>query len=534
MRNNRLMTGTICAAILGAMITFHAYGDTIAAGNYSAPVETQAVTAEAEVSVEVEESSSAEDSYTEDLSTENSSAESFSEENAYTGNSSTQNSSTEGVTGETGSDTSGTLIDTSDLFSDRDLEQAADLAGAEHVTVEDGQTVTVKTAGVYVLSGTAANAQVVVEAGDEDKVQLVLDGVTMTNDSSPCIYVKNADKVFVTTASGSENTLTVSGSFTDDGTTSTDAVIFSKDDLVLNGTGTLTVSSSENGITSKDDLKVTGGTLKITCAADALEANDSIRIADGTIEITSSKDGLHAENEEDNTIGYVYIGGGSLTVNAADDAVHATTIVQVDGGTLNLTAAEGIEGTYILLNSGSVTIAASDDGINAGQKSNISTPTVEINGGELTITMGSGDTDAIDSNGNLLLNGGTLDLTAQSPFDYDGTAQNNGATIIVNGTQTDTITNQMMGGGMRGGMGGGNFSADGSGEMQGNFKRGGAAAGNWQGGGSSSDGSGEVQGNFKRGGAADNRQGGGSSGFGNHGPVHRDEAFNEAFSSGST
>ena len=142
-----------------------------------------------------------------------------------------------------------------------------------------------------------------------------------------------------------------------------------------------------------------------------------------------------------------------MTVEAGDDAIHATTIAQVDGGTIELTGAEGIEGTYIQINGGEISIAAADDGINAGQKSNFATPTVEVNGGELTIVMGSGDTDGVDANGNLYLNGGTLNITAQNPFDYDGTAQNNGATLIVNGTETDTITSQ-MGGGMRGGMGG--------------------------------------------------------------------------------
>ena len=83
--------------------------------------------------------------------------------------------------------------------------------------------------------------------------------------------------------------------------------------------------------------------------------------------------------------------------------------------------------------------------------------------------MGSGDTDGVDSTGNIILNGGMLDITAQSPFDYDGTAQNNGATIIVNGSETDTITNQMMGG--HGGMGGemGGHMGGGHGRMNGGF-----------------------------------------------------------------
>lgn len=421
MRKTKFVTAAICAVMLSAMTAFHAYCDTSAASASELTSGTE--TYVSETVQEVADTSAAETIYN--------------------------------VSGTDTASTSGSsALDTSDLFSSRDLEQTADLTGAENITVSDGETYTVSKEGVYVVTGSASNAQIVVSAGDEDKVQLVLDSVSITNESTPCIYVQNADKVFVTTTD-SENTLTVSGAFTADGDTNTDAVIFSRDDLVVNGTGTLTIVSSENGISGKDDLKVTGGTINITCTADALEANESILVADGTISIKSDKDGLHAENDEDNTVGYIYIADGTITIEAGDDAIHATTIAQVDGGTIDLTGAEGIEGTYIQINGGEISIAAADDGINAGQKSNFATPTVEVNGGELTIVMGSGDTDGVDSNGNLYLNGGTLNITAQSPFDYDGTARNNGATLIVNGSETDSITNQMMGGGgMRGGMGG--------------------------------------------------------------------------------
>ena len=425
MRKTKFVTAAICAVMLSAMTAFHAYCDTSAASASELTSGTE--TYVSETVQEVADTSAAETIYN--------------------------------VSGTDTASTSGSsALDTSDLFSSRDLEQTADLTGAENITVSDGETYTVSKEGVYVVTGSASNAQIVVSAGDEDKVQLVLDSVSITNESTPCIYVQNADKVFVTTTD-SENTLTVSGAFTADGDTNTDAVIFSRDDLVINGTGTLNIVSSENGISGKDDLKVTGGTINITCTADALEANESILVADGTISIKSDKDGLHAENDEDNTVGYIYIADGTITIEAGDDAIHATTIAQVDGGTIDLTGAEGIEGTYIQINGGEMSIAAADDGINAGQKSNFATPTVEVNGGELTIVMGSGDTDGVDSNGNLYLNGGTLNITAQSPFDYDGTARNNGATLIVNGSETDSITNQMMGGGgmgggMRGGMGG--------------------------------------------------------------------------------
>ena len=355
------------------------------------------------------------------------------------------------------------IMNADDEFSSRDMEQTADLSDATYLTLESGEDITITAAGVYVISGSAKESTIIVEAGDEDKVQLVLDGVTITNTSTPCIYVKNADKVFVTTTD-STNKLTVSGTFAADGDTNTDAVIFSKDDLVLNGVGTLTISSTDNGITSKDDLKITGGTISISCTSDAIEANDSIRIAGGDITIKSKKDGLHAEYDEDTSVGYIYICGGTLNITASDDAIHATTIVQIDDGTLNLSAREGIEGTYVQINGGTITISASDDAINAGQKSKSYTATIEITGGYITIKMGSGDTDAVDSNGNLYVNGGTLDITANSPFDYDGTAKYTGGTIIVNGQTVNTITNQMMGGaggfgnqGGFGGFGGGRF-----------------------------------------------------------------------------
>ena len=352
----------------------------------------------------------------------------------------------------TANTTSTGMINATELFTNRDLTQNADLTDAKYYTVSDGQNINITSEGVYVISGSASNVTITVDAGDNDKVQIVLDGVSITNSSSPCIYVKNAEKVFVTTTS-TDNALSVTGTFTADGTTNTDAVIFSRDDLVINGLGTLTINSTDNGISCKDDLKVTGGTITINCSSDGLEANDSIAIADGSITISTSKDGLHAENDDDNTTGYVYICGGTLNITAGDDGIHATTVAQIDGGTMNITAAEGIEGAFVQINSGTIGITSSDDGINGSNKSSAYSVTVEINGGDITINMGQGDTDAIDSNGNLHINGGTLNISASSPFDYDGQASYTGGTMIVNGSQTTTITNQMMGGGM-GGMGG--------------------------------------------------------------------------------
>ena len=356
------------------------------------------------------------------------------------------------TTSKSSAEASNTSADSSSVFTDRDLTQTADTSNAKKLTLSDGKDVTITEAGVYIISGTAKDVSIIVDAADDAKVQLVLENANITNADSPCIYVKNADKVFVTTASGSENTLTVSGSFTADGDTNTDAVIFSKDDIVLNGEGKLNISSTDNGISGKDDIKITGGTIIISCTADAIEANESISVADGNITINTQKDGLHAENDEDNTQGSIYISGGTFDITAGSDGIQATTTLVIDSGTFNISSAEGIEATNITINDGNITISASDDGINAASKSTAESVCITINGGNIKITMGQGDTDGIDSNGDLYITGGTVDITGQSTCDYDGKAEKTGGTLIINGQETDTIPNQMMGG--RGGMGG--------------------------------------------------------------------------------
>ncbi len=360
--------------------------------------------------------------------------------------------STEAVTAAANVSSDG-AIDATDMFTDRDLRQTADLSDATYYTVSDGEDIEITSEGVYVLSGTAKNVTVTVDTDDQAKVQIVLDGVSITNDDFPCIYVKSADKVFVTTTD-SENYLAVTGTFVTDGDTNTDGVIFSKDDLVLNGVGTLVIESSDNGVVSKDDLKVTGGTIEIDCQNHGLEAHDLIAVCDGNITIVSPEDGLHAEDDDDDTVGAIYICGGTFNIDVGDDAIHGTTIIQIDDCDMTLNGAEGIEATYIQINGGNISITASDDGINAGQKSNSYSIVIEINDGNINIVMGSGDTDGIDSNGNLYVNGGTIDITGQSAFDYDGVGQYNGGTIIVNGVETNQLSNQMMGGGGMFGPGG--------------------------------------------------------------------------------
>ena len=298
-------------------------------------------------------------------------------------------------------------------YSDRDMEQSPDTSEAKTIEVADGQTLSITEEGTYILQGTASDCTVLVNA-PEAKVQLILDNVTVTNTSSPAIYVLDADKCFVTTADGSENALTVSGTFTEDteNDVKTDAVIFAKSDLTLNGKGTLTISSTDNGITSKDELTVTGGTYNITASGKGLESNDSTAICDGTFTID---------------------------------------------------AKEGMESTYVRIDGGTFEISASDDGINAAANSDKNEVQVEINGGTLSIKMGAGDTDGIDSNGDLTINGGNISIECNSPFDYDGTGELNGGTVVVNGEEVTELTNQFGGGMGKGGMGKEGMTPDGHG-----------------------------------------------------------------------
>ena len=342
------------------------------------------------------------------------------------------------VTEKTETAVSAVMPDTENMFTERDLTQTADLTGAEQITVSDNQEIRITQAGVYILTGSAKSTTVTVDAGDEDKVQIVLNGVSITNTDTPCIYVQNADKVFITTTD-TENNLAVTGEFREDGT-ETDGVIFAKDDLVLNGTGSLTLHSSDNAVVCKDILKITGGTYIITADDAAFEANDAILVYDGNITVLACEDGFHAENDEDDSTGYIYIRDGQIMVSGEDDAVHGTTLVQIDGGDISLTAAEGIEATHILINGGELSISASGDGLNAGRKSSAYIPVIEITGGYITITMGQGDCDAVDANGNIYMSGGTLEISAESAFDYDGEAEYTGGTIIVNGTEINMIT----------------------------------------------------------------------------------------------
>lgn len=259
---------------------------------------------------------------------------------------------TDGSIANTGSDTSDTVVmpDSASMFTDADktpsydensvvtiaLDGNAATANSDAVTAADGK-VTISSPGSYIVSGTGNNVSIIVDlpADTIEKVRLILDNVSITNDDFAAIYVKNADKTFIILKG--ENALGVTGDFVTVDENKVDGAVFSKDNIVFQGDGSLTIASSGHGIVGKDDVKFTGGTISVTAANHGVEANDSVRIASANITIVSGKDGVHVENISDTMKGYFYMESGYLKITAGYDGIDASGTVQVTGGITDIT-----------------------------------------------------------------------------------------------------------------------------------------------------------------------------------------------------
>ena len=245
-----------------------------------------------------------------------------------------------------------------DMFTDRDYEEdyqeedcvSVTLSGtsasssSDSVEISDS-TITITEEGTYLISGTLSDGMIIVNATDTAKIQLIFEGVDINSETSAPLYILEADKVFLTLAEGSENTLSNSGTYTAIDDSNIDSVIYSKQDLTLNGAGSLTISSpGGHGIVSNDDLVITDGTYNITAASHGLKANDCIRITgDSQLTVTAGKDGIHAENDEDTSLGFVYISDGTIEVEAEGDGISAGSYMQISGGTFQVLAGGGSE-----------------------------------------------------------------------------------------------------------------------------------------------------------------------------------------------
>jgi hypothetical protein len=320
--------------------------------------------------------------------------------------------------------------DTSDLSYVR-LEGDSITFEGNGVTV-DGSIVTITAAGTYSISGTLNDGQIIVDTEDEETVYLVLDGADITYSTSAPLFVSNAEKTVITLADGSENFVTDGASYVFEDTESDEpnATVFSKDDLTINGTGSLIVNANyNNGIASKDDLKITGGTITVNAVNDGIKGRDSIAVLDGIITVNAGGDGLQSNNDGDPEQGYVSIEGGTLSITAGLDGIQAETSLSVSGGEITIITgggsvvsssgggwggrgmegnpnktAESVKGLKagvdLTITDGVIQIDSLDDAIHSDNS-------ITINGGELLLASGD---DGIRSDAALTINGGNLNI----------------------------------------------------------------------------------------------------------------------------
>ncbi|MGN0305152.1 MAG: carbohydrate-binding domain-containing protein, partial [Lachnospiraceae bacterium] len=251
------------------------------------------------------------------------------------------------------SDTSS--LNTTEYFSPRDFEVGYDESQSAIITLNgdtatsssdavqiSGSKVTITDEGTYILKGTLNDGMIIVNTEKTDKTQIVLNDAAIHSETSAAIYVLQSDKVFITTAPDTTNTLSNGGTFTPIDENNIDAVIYSREDITLNGSGTLVVASpAGHGVVSKDSLTVTSGSYEINCASHGFEAKDDMSIANADFTIVSGKDGIHAENADDASLGFVYIQSGTFDISAEGDGISAAAYMKIEDGSFTLLTGGG-------------------------------------------------------------------------------------------------------------------------------------------------------------------------------------------------
>ena len=266
-------------------------------------------------------------------------------------------------------------------YSKRDMDASFDESSATKITLSgdsasvsgsgaaaEGSTVTISTAGTYIVSGNLTNGSITVTTSENDKVQIVLNGVKIASSSGPAIDIQSADKCFITLAEGTQNSLSDGSAFASE---DANACIYATCDLTINGSGSLDVSGNyRHGVFSKDDLVVYGGSINVSAVEDGLNGKDSVKIGAGDISIDSGADGVKSSKSTNPEKGFVYVSGGSLSINAEDDGVQAKTHLCIAGGSIEIDAADDalhsdLEGA---LNGGSTSVRSGDDAFHCEMK----------------------------------------------------------------------------------------------------------------------------------------------------------------------
>lgn len=328
----------------------------------------------------------------------------------------------------------------------------------------NGSTATITAEGTYRISGSLTDGQLMVDAS-KSVVKLVLVDASLASSSTSPLYVLKAARTIVIVPDGSKSTVVDGKGYCTD--TEPNAAIFANSSLAFfgEGTGTLTVTGRcGDGVSTDDGLIVKSGVLEVSAVDDALRGKDYLIVRGGTVRASASTGHALKSDEEENTgAGFITVEGGTLELSSdGGDAIHATTDVKISGGTFAMSASsqginaarsvtidggelvmagvsEGIESKSITINAGSLSIDATDDSLNAtagvgGESADGST--LVINGGFVRLNSSRGD--AVDSNGDVKITGGTVVAHGPSSqpevgLDFNGQCLIEGGTVVISG-----------------------------------------------------------------------------------------------------
>ena len=305
--------------------------------------------------------------------------------------------------------------------------------------------VTITKAGTYSISGKVEDGQIIVNAGDEDKVYIILNGADINCSNSAPIYVKNAKKAILSLADGTENNICDGEKYVLEDSSSNDpnAAIFSKDDMAIIGSGKLTVNANyNNGISSNDDLKIQSGNIVVNAKNNGIKGKNCINVTDGNITINSKGDAMQSDNTKDETKGYIYIEGGKINITSGEDGIQAETELLISNGDITIKTGGGSKNSTKLnqvqapgqkpdgMSKGerpqmlqNMQKPSSNQDTNINSSSNTNTSTDESTSmkalkatNQIIIDKGTfnidSEDDSIHSNANLTINGGTFEITS--------------------------------------------------------------------------------------------------------------------------
>ena len=334
----------------------------------------------------------------------------------------------------------------------------------------DGSTITIQKAGTYLLSGTLTAGNIIVDSDDKENVRLIFNGVEISNSTTTPLYIKNAEKTIVTLVDGTENTLSDGENYIldDENNNEPNGTIFSKDDLVINGLGSLTINANYNhGIQSKNLLKIISGNIDIISNGDSIIGKDGVIVKEAVINIESQEDGIKATKVEENK-GYIYLYNPEITIKAKKDGIQAVTCLYVKDGKYNIETGETNEnsqsnsdtstdysrkgmkaGVDITIENGEYTIDSEDDGIHSNNSITVNAGTVNIASkddgvhADTELTINNGDIKVSESDEGLeakyiTINDGNIDITTSD----DGINASSGSSTTLDSGNAPEVGNR--------------------------------------------------------------------------------------------